>query len=116
MIENPIITQDKVFHKLIQTAKDTKFGIEHSFDKIKDYNDYKEIVPDRKYEELFPYINEIRKGKKNILWPNSIKLFAKSSGTTNAKSKYIPLSYETLNECHFKGGKDMLAIYFFRSP
>ena len=116
MIENPIITQDKIFHKLIQTAKDTKFGIEHSFDKIKDYNDYKEIVPDRKYEELFPYINEIRKGKKNILWPNSIKLFAKSSGTTNAKSKYIPLSYETLNECHFKGGKDMLAVYLKNNP
>ena len=116
MIENPIITQDKVFHKLIQTAKNTKFGIEHSFDKIKNYNDYKEIVPDRKYEDLFPYINEIRKGKKNILWPNSIKLFAKSSGTTNAKSKYIPLSYETLNECHFKGGKDMLAVYLKNNP
>ena len=116
MRENPIITQDKVFLKLIQTAKDTKFGIEHSFDKIKNYNDYKEVVPDRKYEELFPYINEIRKGKKNILWPNSIKLFAKSSGTTNAKSKYIPLSYETLSECHFKGGKDMLAIYLKNNP
>jgi len=116
MIENPIITQDKVLHKLIQTAKDTRFGVEHSFDKIKNYNDYKEIVPDRKYEELFLYINEIRKGKKNILWPNSIKLFAKSSGTTNAKSKYIPLSYETLSECHFKGGKDMLAIYLKNNP
>lgn len=116
MIENPIITQDKILNKLIQKAERTKFGIEHSFDKIKNYSDFKRLVPDRKYEELFPYIDEIRNGKKNILWPNSIKLFTISSGTTNAKSKYIPLSHETLNDCHFKGGKDMLAIYLNNNP
>jgi len=116
MIENPTITQDKVLYKLIQKAEKTKFGVEHSFNKIKNYSDFKRLVPDRKYEELFPYIDEIRNGKKNILWPNSIKLFSISSGTTNAKSKYIPLSYETLNNCHFKGGKDMLAIYLKNNP
>ena len=116
MIENPIITQDKILNKLILKAERTKFGIEHSFDKIKNYADFKRLVPDRKYEELFPYIDEIRNGKKNILWPNSIKLFSISSGTTNAKSKYIPLSHETLSECHFKGGKDMLAIYLKNNP
>ena len=116
MIENPIITQDKILNKLILKAERTKFGIEHSFNKIKNYGDFKRLVPDRKYEELFPYIDEIRNGKKNILWPNSIKLFSISSGTTNAKSKYIPLSNETLNDCHFKGGKDMLAIYLKNNP
>ena len=116
MIENPIITQDKILNKLILKAERTKFGIEHSFNKIKNYSDFKRLVPDRKYEELFPYIDEIRNGKKNILWPNSIKLFSISSGTTNAKSKYIPLSNETLNDCHFKGGKDMLAIYLKNNP
>ena len=60
-------------------AERTKFGIEHSFNKIKNYGDFKRLVPDRKYEELFPYIDEIRNGKKNILWPNSIKLFSISS-------------------------------------
>jgi len=116
MIENPIITQDKILNKLILKAERTKFGIEHSFNKIKNYGDFKRLVPDRKYEELFPYIDEIRNGKENILWPNSIKLFTISSGTTNAKSKYIPLSNETLNDCHFKGGKDMLAIYLNNNP
>ena len=116
MIENPIITQNKLFNNLIQAAKKTKFGVDHSFDKISNYDDFKDLVPARKYEEIFPYIEEIRKGKDNILWPNSIKLFAKSSGTTNARSKYIPLSYETLNECHFKGGKDMLAVYLKNNP
>ena len=116
MIESPIITQDKILNKLIRKAERTKFGIEHSFNKIKNYGDFKRLVPDRKYEELFPYIDEIRNGKKNILWPNSIKLFSISSGTTNAKSKYIPLSNETLNDCHFKGGKDMLAIYLNNNP
>ena len=111
MKENPIYFQEKVFSYLIKYARNTKFGIDHSFEKIKNYNDYKELVPSRKYEEIFPYIEETRRGKNNILWPKKIKLFSKSSGTTNAKSKYIPLSYDTLYECHFKGGKDMLAIY-----
>ena len=111
MKENPIYFQEKVFSYLIKYAGNTKFGLDHSFKKIKNYNDYKELVPSRKYEEIFPYIEETRRGKNNILWPKKIKLFSKSSGTTNAKSKYIPLSYDTLYECHFKGGKDMLAIY-----
>ena len=91
MIENPIITQDKILNKLILKAERTKFGVEHSFNKIKNYSDFKRLVPDRKYEELFPYIDEIRNGKKNILWPNSIKLFSISSGTTNANVNAIKI-------------------------
>ena len=70
----------------------------------------------RKYEEIFSYIEKIRNGEENILWPEKTKLFAKSSGTTNARSKYIPLSYDTLHNCHFKGGKDMLAVYLQNNP
>ena len=68
------------------------FGIDHSFNKIQKYEDFIQLVPSRKYEEIFSYIEKIRNGEENILWPEKTKLFAKSSGTTNARSKYIPLS------------------------
>ena len=83
---DPLITQEKIFTGLIKKALNTKFGNDHSFSKIKSYDDYKKNVPIRKYEEIFPYIEQIRLGKKNILWPGKTFFFAKSSGTTNAKS------------------------------
>ena len=113
---SPLITQEKIFNGLIKKALNTKFGNDHSFSKIKTYDDYKKNVPIRKYEEIFPYIEKMRMGEKNILWPGKTFFFAKSSGTTNAKSKYIPLSNDTLYDCHFKGGKDMLAIYLNNNP
>ena len=113
---SPLITQEKIFTGLIKKGLNTKFGNDHSFSKIKTYDDYKKNVPIRKYEEIFPYIDQMRLGKKNILWPGKTKFFTISSGTTNAKSKYIPLSNDTLHECHFKGGKDMLAIYLNNNP
>ena len=113
---SPLITQEKTFKDLIKKALNTKFGNDHSFSKIKTYDEYKKNVPVRKYEQMFPYIDQMRMGKKNILWPGKTTFFAKSSGTTNAKSKYIPLSNDTLYDCHFKGGKDMLAIYLNNNP
>ena len=113
---DPLITQEKIFTGLIKKGLNTKFGNDHSFSKIKTYDDYKKNIPVRKYEEIFPYIEQMRLGKKNILWPGKTFFFAKSSGTTNAKSKYIPLSNDTLYDCHFKGGKDMLAIYLNNNP
>tara|TARA_B110000116_G_scaffold260019_1_gene262707 strand:+ start:2285 stop:3808 length:1524 start_codon:yes stop_codon:yes gene_type:complete len=109
--KTPLETQQRNFEYLLNKGKNTKFGSEHFFKTINGYTDFVDKIPVRNYEELFPYIEEMRSGGKNILWPGETKLFAKSSGTTNAKSKFIPLSKDALHNCHYKGGKDMLALY-----
>ena len=110
-INKPFDCQNEIFKYLIKKGKKTSFGKEHNFDKIIDYNTFKKNIPIRKYEEIAPYINKIRNGENDVLWPGKIKRFAKSSGTTNSKSKFIPITDECLQECHFKAGKDMLALY-----
>ena len=75
------------------------------------YENFVKNVPLQDYESMKPLIEQIRKGKQNLLWPTEIKWFAKSSGTTTDKSKFIPVSIECLKECHYKGGKDMLSLY-----
>lgn len=115
-IKYPIEVQKEVFSKLIQAAKNTNFGKNFRFNEIKTYNDYKEKVPVVTYEKLFPYIDRVMKGEQNVLWPSDIRWFAKSSGTTNARSKFIPVSQEALDDCHFKGGKDMISIYVKNHP
>ncbi len=112
----PVQIQNQVFNYLIANGKDTYFGNEHLFTKIRSIKDFQKNIPVRTYETLYPYIDKILNGKKNILWKGEIKWFAKSSGTTNAKSKFIPISYEALNDCHFKAGRDMLATYFYYYP
>ena len=109
--KNAIYIQYKILNYLLKKAKFTSFGKEYNFNKIKTYNDFKISIPIRNYEEFFPYINRIRNGEHNVLWPQKIKWFAKSSGTTNNISKYIPVSKEALYDCHFKAGKDMISIY-----
>ena len=110
-IQEPIKYQKDVFNYLIKNGKKTKFGKEHDFDKITDYNNFKNQIPVRSYEELSAYIEKIRKGEEDILWPGKVNWFAKSSGTTNSKSKFIPITKESLVDCHLKGGKDMLSLY-----
>lgn len=107
----PHDVQAEWFKKLITAAKDTEWGIKYDYKSITTIEQYKERVPVSDYDNLLPYINRLRKGEQNLLWCSDIKWFAKSSGTTNEKSKFIPVSYETLEDCHFKGGKDMLSIY-----
>lgn len=111
-LKYPIEVQNELFAQLLKTAQKTEFGIEHGFKDISSISEYKQRVPISTYEDLYPYIEKLLKGQQNILWPSEIKWFAKSSGTTNAKSKFIPVSQEALSDCHFKGGKDMLSIYF----
>ena len=113
---NPIQVQDKVFQSLIENGKLTNFGAEHNFREINSYSDFNKNIPLRTYEQLFPYIERTRKGATDILWPGEIKMFAKSSGTTNDRSKYIPISEESLKNCHFKGGRDMLSLYCNNFP
>ncbi|HNU41376.1 MAG TPA: GH3 auxin-responsive promoter family protein, partial [Cyclobacteriaceae bacterium] len=102
----PHDVQDEVLKKLLNTARYTEFGQKYAFDDLVDYEDYKRRVPVHTYEQLFPYIERLMRGEQNVLWPSEVKWFAKSSGTTNARSKFIPVTSEALEECHFKGGKD----------
>jgi hypothetical protein len=112
----PHDVQEEVFRKLISTAQHTEFGRRHSFDDIVNYEDFTRQVPVHSYEQLFPYIDRLMHGEQNILWPGEVKWFAKSSGTTNARSKFIPETQEALDDCHFKGGKDLLSIYVNNFP
>jgi GH3 auxin-responsive promoter len=108
----PIEAQNDVFFSLIERAKFTEFGLKHNFSKIESIKHFQESVPVVDYEELYPSIERVLKGEKNLLWPSDIQWFSKSSGTTNARSKFIPVSEESLEECHYRGGKDMLTLYF----
>jgi GH3 auxin-responsive promoter len=107
----PVETQRDVFFGLIEKARFTSFGIEHGFKDIKSIKDFQERVPVVDYEEFYPYIERTLRGEKNVIWPTDIQWFSKSSGTTNARSKFIPVSQESLEDCHYKGGKDLLTLY-----
>lgn len=107
----PNEVQNELLHNLIQTAKDTEFGKKYDFSSLLTYQQFCERVPLHTYEEFEPMIERSRQCEQNIFWPQPIKWFAKSSGTTNAKSKFIPVSGDALENCHFKAGKDMLCLY-----
>ena len=108
----PIEVQQEVLRKMIVYSIDTEIGKKYDFKTIRHYNDFKERVPTVSYEDIYNDIERNRKGEQNIFWRTPIKWFAKSSGTTNAKSKFIPISFESLEDCHYKAGKDMLSLYF----
>lgn len=112
----PLEVQDELLKKLITTARYTEFGQRYSFSSIIKYDDYKRQVPVQSYEQIVPYIERLMRGEQNLLWPTEVKWFAKSSGTTNARSKFIPVTSEALEDCHFKGGKDLYSIYVNNYP
>jgi hypothetical protein len=112
----PHEVQDELLKKLLQTGRGTEFGKKYDFATLDTYERFRERVPISTYEEIFPYIERLMRGEQNILWPSEIKWFSKSSGTTNARSKFIPVSPEALEDCHFKGGKDLLSIYVNNHP
>ena len=110
-LKYPIDVQEELLLKLLNTAKNTQFGKKHGFSFIQNYKEFAETVPIQQYESIEPLIERCRKGEQNLFWPTNIRWFAKSSGTTNAKSKFIPVSNEALEYCHMKAGKDMLCLY-----
>jgi hypothetical protein len=112
----PYDVQDEWFQNLISTAQNTEWGKTHGYASIYTQDQFKERVPIQTYDTLKPYIERMLAGEHNILWPSEIKWFAKSSGTTNDRSKFIPVSEESLEECHFKGGKDLLTMYCDNRP
>lgn len=115
-IKNPVEVQQKVFQQLITSASQTEWGKKYHYSSIKNYNDFKNRVPVQDYETLKPYIDRMMKGEQNVLWNSEIGWFAKSSGTTNDKSKFIPVSIESLDHCHFKAGKDIMTLYSSQFP
>lgn len=110
-VHNPHGTQLQVFNHLITSAQYTEFGKRYKFESIQSVEDFKQRVPIHEYEDLKPDIERIMKGEQNILWPEHITWFAKSSGTTSDKSKFIPITSESLDYTHYKAGKDVLALY-----
>ena len=115
-MHNPIDTQQQVFNHLIGSAQFTEYGRKYDFEHIDSIADFQKKVPINDYETLKPYIQRIFEGSQNILWPSPITWFAKSSGTTSDKSKFIPVSKESLDDTHFRGGKDVLALYLRDNP
>lgn len=112
----PHEVQGELFKKLIHTAKDTEWGKKYDYQSINTYEEYRNRVPLNDYDSIKGDIELLMKGKQNILWPTNIRLFAKSAGTTSDKSKFIPVSQESIEECHFKAGKDMLSMYYTNYP
>jgi hypothetical protein len=112
----PADTQREVLFRNIETAASTEIGKKYGYISIKSISDYQSRIPVRTFEEYFPFIDRLLKGEENLVWPGGIKWFAKSSGTTSAKSKFIPITNESLGECHYKAAKDILAIYTFNNP
>ncbi|MDT0647491.1 GH3 auxin-responsive promoter family protein [Zunongwangia sp. F260] len=115
-IKYPHEVQHELLKNLISKAKNTEVGRKYDFASIKGYQDFADRVPVQKYEDYEPNIERSRRGENNIFWPTPIKWFAKSSGTTNAKSKFIPVSDDSLENCHFSAGKDMLCMYLNNNP
>lgn len=114
--KNPEDVQEKCLLNLVRIARDTEYGRKFNFAGINSIREFQQRVPITTYEDLQPYINRLLQGEHNLLWPSEIKLFAKSSGTTGDKSKIIPVSKEGLQECHYQGGRDMLALYVDNHP
>lgn len=115
-IRYPHEVQREWLSRLITASAHTEWGKTYGYSSIRSYEQFRERVPVQNYESLKPYILRIKHGEKDVLWPGQVQWFAKSSGTTNDKSKFIPVTQEALEECHFKGGKDLLSIYFNNNP
>lgn len=110
-LKYPGEVQEELLLNLLRSAEYTSVGNQYEFNSIRSYATFASRVPISTYEDLEPMIERARQGEHNILWNTPIKWFAKSSGTTNAKSKFIPVSTEALEDCHYKGSKDLLCLY-----
>jgi hypothetical protein len=103
--------QENLRIRLMHAASGTEYGTRYDFEHCLSLSDFRSKIPVSNYESLYPYIERMLKGEQNVLWATEIKWFAKSSGTTNDRSKFIPVSFETLENCHFRAGRDILTSY-----
>ena len=115
-IKYPIEVQEELLHSLIIKAKNTEIGKKYDFESISSYREFADRIPVTTYEDNEEQIERTRRGETNIFWPTPIKWFAKSSGTTNSKSKFIPVSIDSLEDCHYAASKDLLCMYLNNNP
>lgn len=113
---HPEVLQHHVLNYLIGKGQRTEYGRSHLLGAVKTYEDFVQHIPVATYEELKGDIDRMRHGEPNVLWPGVVKCYAKSSGTTNDKSKFIPVSHDGLHNLHYKGGKDVVALYLRNNP
>lgn len=114
--KHPAEVQQELLSGLLTQSSQTAFGSKYSFSRIKSIKDFQKHIPLQQYDDVFPYVERLKNGEKDLLWPGEILWFAQSSGTTNQRSKLIPVSKESLQECHYKGGKDLLGLYYNNHP
>lgn len=112
----PFRFQARTFKNLLAKASNTEWGRKYGYSSIGSFKEYQSRVPVQTYEDIIPYVERLRKGEENLLWPGEIRWFTRSSGTTSTKSKFIPVSRESLEECHYRAIKDILAIYLHNNP
>jgi hypothetical protein len=112
----PVETQQETLDQLLIKAASTEWGKKYNYASITSVKEYQSRFNVQTYEDIIPYVERLRKGETNLLWPGEIKWFAKSSGTTSSKSKFIPMSREALEDCHYRAGKDVLAIFSIMNP
>jgi len=113
---NPESTQTMLFNNLVHSGQFTEFGKKYDFQHLDNVREFKKNVPVSEYEDLKPYIQKMMEGNQNVLWNSPVTWFAKSSGTTSDKSKFIPVSNESMEDGHFKSAKDLLALYYRNFP
>lgn len=114
--KHPFETQQEILYNLLAKAASTEWGKKFSFSSINSIQEFQSRHPVQTYEDIVPYVERLRKGEINLLWPGEIKWFAKSSGTTASKSKFIPMSSESLEKCHYRAARDILVIYTMLHP
>ena len=115
-MNNPVDSQREVLQDLVTSAQYTEFGRKYNFSELFNLRAFKKTIPIHEYEDIKPYIQRIMDGEQNVLWNTPIYWFAKSSGTTSDKSKFIPVSDESLADGHYKGAKDILTLYYQFNP
>ncbi|HLP38526.1 GH3 auxin-responsive promoter family protein [Lacibacter sp.] len=115
-MNNPVAAQREVLQDLVTTAQYTQFGHQYKFAKLFNLREFKNTVPVHEYDDIKPYIERMMQGEENVLWPTPVTWFAKSSGTTSDKSKFIPVSDESMKDGHFKASKDVLTLYYNNFP
>jgi hypothetical protein len=115
-MNDPIATQREVLQDLITHAQYTCIGRKYGLNKLFSVKEFKNSIPIHEYEDILPYVDELMKGNEHQLWNTPTSWFAKSSGTTSSKSKFIPITKESLEDCHYKASKDVLSLYYFNYP
>ncbi len=119
MLQNPVESQKSVYFDLVNGLKQTKFGEDHGFSKVSKtiaLRDFKSQIPIRTYDEIKPWILRAQEGAHNVLWEGGVSWFAKTSGTTSDRSKLLPVTQDSLKSCHYKGGRDLLAMFCDQRP